>query len=37
MLSVKQGSIKYYFWVLGMTQPGIEPRSSGPLAKSKDI
>ena len=24
MLSVKQGDIKYYFWVFGMTQPGIE-------------
>ena len=24
MLSVKQGGIKYYFEVIGMTQPGIE-------------
>ena len=24
MLSVKQGGIKYHFWVFGMTQPGIE-------------
>ena len=29
MLSVKQGGIKYHFWVFGMTWPGIEP---GPLA-----
>ena len=27
MLSAKQASIKYNFWVFGMTQPGIEPRS----------
>ena len=25
MLSVKQGNIKYTFWVFGMTRPGIEP------------
>ena len=25
MLSVKQGSMKYHFWVFGMTRPGIEP------------
>ena len=31
MMSVKQGGIKYHFNVFGMTQPGIEPRSSGPL------
>ena len=31
MLSVKPGGIKYHFWVFGMTQPGIETRSSGPL------
>ena len=31
MLSVKQGGIKYYFWVFGMTGPGIESRSPGPL------
>ena len=31
MLSVKQGSIKYNFWVFGMTLPGIEPRPLGPL------
>ena len=30
MLSVKQGGIKYYFWVFGMTRPGIEPWSPGP-------
>ena len=28
MLKVKQSGIKYHFWVFGMTQPGIEPRSS---------
>ena len=33
MLSVKQGSIKYHFWVFDMTRPGIKPRSSGPLMK----
>ena len=27
MLSVKQGGIKYHFWVFGMTRRGIEPRS----------
>ena len=27
MLSVKQGGIKYNFWVFGMTQHGIEPQS----------
>ena len=27
MLSVKQGDIKYYFWVFGMTRHGIEPTS----------
>ena len=31
MLNVKQGGIKYFFWVIGMTWPGIEPRSTGPL------
>ena len=34
MLSVKQGGIKYRFWVFGMTQPGIEPRSPRPLANT---
>ena len=34
MLSVKQGGIKYDFWVFGMIQPGIEPRSSKPLANT---
>ena len=34
MLSVKQGSIKYHFWVFGMTRPGIEPRSPGPLVNT---
>ena len=28
-LSVKQGGIKYHFWVFGMTRPGIECRSPG--------
>ena len=33
MLSVKQGGIKFHFFkVFGMTRPGIEPRSPGPLA-----
>ena len=27
MLSVKQGGIKYQFWVCGMTRPGTEPQS----------
>ena len=27
MLSIKQGGIKYYFWVFGMTQHAIEPQS----------
>ena len=34
MLSVKQGGIKYHFWAFGMTRPGIEPRSPGPLANT---
>ena len=34
MLSVKQGDIKYHFWVFGMTRPRIEPRSPGPLANT---
>ena len=34
MLSVKQGRIKYHFWVFGMTRPGIEPRSPGPMANT---
>ena len=29
--AVKQGSIKYHFWVFGMTLAGIEPRSPGSL------
>ena len=32
MINVKQGGIKYYFSVFGMTRPGIETRSPGPLA-----
>ena len=31
MPSIKQGGIKYHFWVFGMTRPGIEPQSPGPL------
>ena len=34
MLSVKQGGIKYLFWVFGMTRPGLEPRSVRPLANT---
>ena len=34
MLSVNQGGIKYHFWVFGMTQPGIEPGTPGPLANT---
>ena len=32
ILSVKQGCIKYHFWVFGMTRPWIEPKSPGSLA-----
>ena len=34
MLSVKQGCIKYHFWVFCMTRPRAEPRSPGPLANT---
>ena len=34
MLSVKQGGISIIFWVFGMTQPGIEPLSPGPLGNT---
>ena len=34
MLSDKQGGIKYNFSIFGMTWPGIEPLSPGPLANS---
>ena len=34
MPSVKQGGIKFHFWVFGMNPPGIDPRSSEPLANS---
>ena len=37
MMSVKQGGIKYYFWVFGMTRPGIEAQSLGPLANTLTI
>ena len=33
MLTVKQRGIKYNFYVFGMSQPGIEPRSSGPVGE----
>ena len=33
MLSVKQGRIKNYFWIFGMTRAGIEPRSDGSLGE----
>ena len=32
MLSVKQGGIKYHFWVFGITPPGIEPLLIRPIA-----
>ena len=35
MVRVKQEGIKYYFWVFGMTRPGIEPQSPGPLANAQ--
>ena len=34
MQSVKQGGIKYRFWVFSMIRPGIEPLSPGPLANT---
>ena len=34
MLSVKQGGIKYHFWVFDMTRPAIELQSPEPLANS---
>ena len=37
MLSVKQGGIKYHFWVFGMIQPGIEPQSPDPLVNTQLI
>ena len=37
MLSIKQGGIKYYFRVFGMTRPGIETRSPRPLANTRTI
>ena len=36
-LSVKQGGIKYRFWVFDMTRPGIEPRSPRPLVNTLTI
>ena len=38
MLSVKQGGIKYHFFlVFGMTRPEIEPRSPKPLVNTLTI
>ena len=37
MLIAKQAGIEYHFWVVSMTRPGIEPRSPGPLANTKQI
>ena len=37
MPSVKQGGIKYHFWVFGMTRHGIGPKSPGPLANTLHI
>ena len=37
MLNDKQGGIKNHFWVFGMTQHGIEPRSSKTLANTLTI
>ena len=37
MLSVKQGGIKCYFWVFGMTLPGFEPQSFRQLANTLTI
>ena len=34
LYGAKQGSIKYHFWVFGMTQPGIEPWSPGALVNT---
>ena len=34
MQSAKQGGIFSIFWVFGMTQLGIEPWSTGPLANT---
>ena len=32
MLHIKQGDIKYQFWIFGMTHTRIEPRSSRPYS-----
>ena len=37
MHSVEQGGIKYHFLVIGMTQLGIESRSSNPLTNTLTI
>ena len=36
MLRVKQDGIKYHFLVFGITRPGIELRSPGPLVGSHE-
>ena len=37
MLSAKQGGMKYHLKVFGMTRPGTEPGSPGPLANTQLI
>ena len=37
MLSVKQGDIKYHFYVSSMTRPVIEPRHRGPVVNTLTI
>ena len=37
MLSVKQGGIKYHFWVFGMTWAKIETQSPGPFMNTQLI
>ena len=34
LLSVKQGGIKYHFWVFGMTRPRIETQAPQPLVNT---
>ena len=34
MLSVKQGGNKHHFRIFGMTRPGYEPRSPGPVVNT---
>ena len=37
IMIVKQGGIKYHFWVFGMTRPGIEHQPPGPLANNGPV